>query len=80
VGDDPALQELSLVAGALARRYRWKETEATVLVLTALFPKTPPPVLATLHESSHYPRHKHIVLEIDATLSPADVAEVYRME
>jgi len=62
VGDDSALQELSLVAGALARRYRWKETEATVLVLTALFPNTPPPVLATHHQSPDYPQHRHIIL------------------
>jgi hypothetical protein len=71
-----ALEHLRWLSEKLAHEYGWTETEATVFVLVGAVPEIK--AITSTFQSKQLPALTRIVLTIDPTLSPQEVAEHYR--
>ena len=71
------LDRLRVVSESLARRFTWKEAQATTFVLTGISP-----LLSSLRGGIRMalsqPISSRITMEIDPTLTPGEVAEQYK--
>ena len=64
------LERLRQISDRLSRRYRWQEAQATIFVLTGRTPLVPPAEAKIEREA--------IVLTVDPSLTPRQVADRYR--
>lgn len=70
------LERLRWLSGKLAEEYGWTEAEATVFVLAGAIPEIIP--MTFTFQSKRLAALSRIVLTVDPTLSPKEVAEFYR--
>lgn len=73
---DGVLEQLNLLSERLAEEFGWTKAEATLFILTASVPEIAP-VTSTLIERQ-LSALSRIVLTVDPSLSPREVAEYYR--
>lgn len=70
------LEQLRQVSEDLATRFRWDIDDAAVFVLTGRAPSVEP-ITVTWHMSKAFPVCSRVILEVDPTLRPSDVARAY---
>jgi hypothetical protein len=78
--DIGVLGRLHQVSTALARRYGWQKALATTFILTAITPSLPS-ITSSIRYSVAFRSAspaRRIVLDIDASARPEDVAKIYR--
>ena len=71
------LDRLRVVSESLARRFTWKEAQATTFVLTGMSPLLPS-LRGEIRMAFSQPISSRINMEIDPTLTPEEVAEQYK--
>jgi hypothetical protein len=74
---ETVLEELRYLSEALAGRYRWQPSQATIFVLTGLTPLLSE-VRATVEYRAPYFALTRIALSVDPAVSPRELADRYR--
>jgi hypothetical protein len=70
------LERLGAVGASLADRYGWDRAEAATFVLTRTAPSAPA-VKAEVHRKLQFPALSKIILSIDLSTTPSEVAAIY---
>src|SRR5205823_643336 len=76
---DGLLERLRNLSERLAKVYDWQEAQATLFVLTGAVPFISPIQATTIMRRRSLYFNQHIVLDIDPTVSPQEVAKCYRL-